>query len=89
MEKKEKKEVVGLSYDKNEKAPEIIAKGKGIVAEKILKKAKEEGIDIIENKEVIEKLNFFEIGELIPEELYEVVAEILVFVNKVDGDINE
>ncbi|MBO6239930.1 MAG: EscU/YscU/HrcU family type III secretion system export apparatus switch protein [Butyrivibrio sp.] len=85
-EKKEKpKTAVALSYDPNEDgAPKVIASGKGVLAEKIIEQAKENKIPVHEDDKLAETLSKLEIGEMIPPELYEVVAEILVFVDAMD-----
>lgn len=79
------KTAVALSYDPNEDgAPRVIASGKGILAEKIIEQAKENDIPVHEDDKLAETLSRLEIGEMIPPELYEVVAEILVFVDAMD-----
>lgn len=82
---KEIKKATALSYSPNEdKAPKIIASGKGVLAEKILEKAKQEEIPVVEDSSLVEELVKLGIGTEIPIELYEVVAEILSFVSRVD-----
>ena len=79
------KQAIALAYDPNEDgAPRVIASGKGIVAEKIIDAAKEQDIPIHEDSKLADTLSKLEIGEMIPPELYEVVAEILVFVDAMD-----
>ena len=84
--KREKiKTAVALGYDPNEDgAPKVIASGKGALAEKIIEQAKENKIPVHEDNKLAETLSRLEIGEMIPPELYEVVAEILVFVDAMD-----
>ena len=85
--KKEKvKEVAALKYspDKN-KAPEIVALGKGEMAERIIATAKESNVPLYEDAELAHTLNHLKIGDEIPSELYEVVAQVLVFVSKLDN----
>ena len=91
MEQKEKeleqrrlKTAVALSYDPEEIAPKIIASGKGYVAEKILEGAKEHQIPTHQDSGLANTLSKLEIGDYIPPELYEVVAEVLVYVDKMD-----
>ena len=78
------KQAIALEYDSDEQAPKIIATGKGILAQKIIEKAKAEEIPIHEDAKLAGTLSKLEIGELIPSELYEAVAEILVFVDDMD-----
>ncbi len=90
-QKKEKvKQAVALKYtpEKN-RAPEIIGLGSGEIAEKLIEKAKEYDVPIYKNDELASTLNTFNIGDEIPPELYEVVAEILVFVSNMDKKIGD
>jgi len=83
--KKKVKQAVALGYDPNkDNAPTVIASGMGALADKIIEKAKEEDIPIHQDDKLAETLSKLDIGEAIPPELYEVVAEILVFVDAMD-----
>lgn len=75
---------VALEYTPGEEAPKIIASGKGVLAEKIIEKAKEADVPIYEDSKLANTLAKLEIGDMIPPELYGVVAEILVFVDDCD-----
>jgi len=78
------KKAVAIKYTiRKDSVPEVIAKGKGFIAEKIIEIAKENNIEIIENTELVETLININIGEEIPYEVYQVVAEILAFIYKV------
>ena len=83
--KRELKTAVALSYDTEDVAPKIIAGGKGYVAEKIIERAKEEQIPVHKDEKLADTLSKLEIGDYIPKELYGVVAEVLVFVDRVEG----
>ncbi|NLL72857.1 MAG: flagellar biosynthesis protein FlhB [Clostridiales bacterium] len=78
------KTAVALSYNPQETAPKIIASGKGYLAEKIIDKANQVDLPIHQDKALAETLANLELGSYIPPELYEVVAEVLVFVDKMD-----
>ncbi|ADQ46558.1 type III secretion exporter [Caldicellulosiruptor kronotskyensis 2002] len=84
MNKKKLKKAVAIKYDLEDIAPKIIAKGKGYVAERIIEKAKQEDIPVYEDQKVAEKLFNLELQEYIPEDLYEVIAQILVFIGYLD-----
>lgn len=85
QEKKNKpKQAIALSYDPSEDAPKVIASGRGVLAEKIIEKAKEASVPVHRDDSLADTLSRLEIGEMIPPELYEVVAEILVFVDAMD-----
>ena len=62
----------------------IIASGKGHIADKIIEKAKDSDVPTYEDSKLANTLSNLEIGDMIPPELYTVVAEILVFVDKTD-----
>ncbi len=78
------KQAIALEYDPSDEAPKVIASGKGALAERIIEKAKESDVPIHRDDKLAETLSRLEIGEMIPPELYEVVAEILIFVDSMD-----
>lgn len=78
------KTAVALSYDPNEDAPKVLAAGRGYIAERIIDRAKDANIPLHKDELLAESLSKLDIGEYIPPELYEVVAEILIFVDKMD-----
>ncbi|MDY5776133.1 MAG: EscU/YscU/HrcU family type III secretion system export apparatus switch protein [Lachnospiraceae bacterium] len=84
MEKEKIKTAVAIAYEPGDEAPKILATGKGEIAEKIIEKAKEEDVPFYKDSKLANTLSKLEIGDMIPPELYEVVAEILVFVDKMD-----
>lgn len=65
-------------------APQLIAKGLGLIAENIIKKAEANEIPVYVDEKLSNQLKQLEIGDQIPYELYEVVAEVLVFIGTVD-----
>ncbi len=65
-------------------APRVVAAGKGIVAEKIIEKAVEADVPVYQNTSLAKTLSSLGIGDQIPPEIYEVVAEILIFIGSVD-----
>ncbi|WP_353894482.1 EscU/YscU/HrcU family type III secretion system export apparatus switch protein [Proteinivorax hydrogeniformans] len=76
---------VALKYQKEKKAPpEVVAKGRGAVAEKIQNLAKENDVPLYNDKNLVEQLIRLEVAENIPPELYKAVAEVLVFVYSLD-----
>lgn len=79
-----KKAAVALQYEKGDTAPKVVATGRGYVADKIIEAANENNVPVHEDKKLAESLSTLEIGDAIPQELYEVVAEILVFVSDMD-----
>lgn len=86
-EKKDEKKLrqaIALEYNPEEDAPRVIASGRGILADKIIEKAQENDVPIHRDDKLADTLSRLEIGEMIPPELYEVVAEILIFVDSMD-----
>ncbi|WP_027414579.1 EscU/YscU/HrcU family type III secretion system export apparatus switch protein [Aneurinibacillus terranovensis] len=80
-----RKEAVALRYDPGQAdAPVVVAKGKGLIADSILEKAREHHVPIQEDPSLVEVLGKLELNEQIPAELYQVVAEILAFVYQTD-----
>ncbi|GEB30979.1 MULTISPECIES: EscU/YscU/HrcU family type III secretion system export apparatus switch protein [Brevibacillus] len=80
-----RKQAVALKYQAGVmEAPKVVAKGKGFVAENILKTAKENDIPIQEDPSLVEVLGKLDLDQQIPPELYQVVAEILAFVYRLD-----
>lgn len=78
------KQAIALQYNPEDEAPKIIASGRGILADRILERAKESEVPIHRDDSLAETLSRLKIGDMIPPELYEVVAEILVFVDGMD-----
>jgi len=80
---------VALQYDeKASDAPVVIAKGQDYIARKIKDVAKESGVEIVENPPLAQSLyTLCEIDDEIPAELYQAVADILVFVYKQKGKL--
>lgn len=84
-----RKEAIALKYRQDSQdAPTVIAKGKGMIAENILEKAKENEIPIQQDPTLIGLLGQLSINESIPEELYKAVAEVFAFVYRLDRNKN-
>ncbi len=85
MAKKGLEKAVAILYDSQESSsPKVIASGKGEVAKKIIETAREAGVHIQEDVNLVELLSKIDLGEEIPAELYQTVAEVLAFVYKVN-----
>lgn len=77
---------VALKYEAAKReAPEVVASGRGQVAEQIIALAKAHGIHIKQDPDLVEVLSRLDIGDVIPPELYAVVAEVLAFVYRVNA----
>lgn len=84
VNKNKKKKAVALSYDPANQAPVVVATGQGEVAERIIERAKENDVATYQDEGLADTLLKLDLGEMIPKELYGVVAEILVYVDKMD-----
>ncbi|HAG70452.1 MAG TPA: flagellar biosynthesis protein FlhB [Lachnospiraceae bacterium] len=82
--KKKIKTAVAIEYDPGDAAPRVVASGRGAVAERIIKEAQDNDVAIHKDGKLADTLSKLEIGDYIPPELYEVVAEILVFVDDME-----
>lgn len=90
MKKQDLEKAVAILYDSQQAAsPKVIASGKGEVARKIIETAKEAGVHIQEDPNLVELLSKIEIGAEIPTELYQTVAEVLAFVYQVNDKFKE
>ena len=80
---------VAVKYDANEAdAPMVVAKGADFMAQRIKELAKENDVEIVENKPLARMLYAnVEVGELVPPELYKAVAEVLAYVYHLKGKI--
>lgn len=79
------RKAVALKYNPElRSAPVVVAKGKGVVAEEILKRAAENGVPVQEDASLVEVLSKLDLEQEIPQELYQLVAEVLSFVYRSD-----
>ncbi len=83
-EEKKRKQAIAIQYNPDEVASKILASGTGIIADKIIEKAKSSDVPLYEDNKLANTLSKLDIGEYIPPELYSIVAEILVFVDNLD-----
>ncbi|MBF0519416.1 MAG: EscU/YscU/HrcU family type III secretion system export apparatus switch protein [Nitrospirae bacterium] len=80
MEEKRQK-AAALKYKPTDgSAPRVVAKGSGLMAQKILDVAKAHGVPIKEDKQLVEILSALDLYKEIPQELYKAVAEVLAFI---------
>jgi len=76
-----------LAYDPSKhEPPEIVATGRGLIAEEIVRIARANNVPLHQDPGLVEALARLEIGSVIPRELYAVVAEVLAFVYAVDAE---
>jgi flagellar biosynthesis protein len=75
---------IALHYDR-QGAPRVVAKGRGVIGEKIVEVARANDIPIEENEVLAGALSNIELGDESPQELYKAVAEVLIFVLRLSG----
>ena len=82
------KKAVTLKYERSkDRAPRVTAKGSRKIAERIIELAREKGIPITEDPDLVGALMKLDLEEQIPEELYRVVAEILAFAYRLNRNM--
>lgn len=81
---KNTREAVALTYLQTDAAPRVVAKGKGIVAEQIIARAKEHGVYVHESPELVALLSQVDLDEHIPPQLYMAVAELLAWLYRLE-----
>jgi flagellar biosynthesis protein len=84
--KKEKTKAVALKYEtKKDSAPKVVAKGRDVIAEKIIETAKAHNVPLYEDKNLVQVLEALDLDTEIPPELYRAVAEVLAFIYRLNG----
>jgi len=79
-----KEKAVALEYDNaKNSAPKVIAKGEGKSAQKIIQIAKENGVTLKKDEDLVELLSKVELDKEVPPEMYKAVAELFAFLYKV------
>ncbi len=83
------RKAAAVKYDQSYDAPMVTARGMGDIADKIIEKAEESDVPIVYNKELADLLNNVDVGEFIPSELYEAIAEIIAYITDIDTILGE
>ncbi len=80
-----RQKAIALRYDADKQsAPRLIAKGQGKVAERILESAAKNGIPLHKDPELIEILSKLDVGKEVPPDLYQAVAQILIYIYRMN-----
>jgi flagellar biosynthesis protein len=74
---------VALKYDAGLPAPFVLARGAGYLADAIVRLAENAGVPVLSRPDMAERLFYLEPGAFIPEECFEVVAEMLIYVHTI------
>ncbi|MFY9329870.1 MAG: EscU/YscU/HrcU family type III secretion system export apparatus switch protein [Georgfuchsia sp.] len=75
---------VALAYQPGKPAPQLVAKGRGLVAEAIIAKAREHGVYVHESPELVSLLMQVDLDQYIPPELYLAIAELLAWLYRLE-----
>ncbi len=79
-------QAVALHYDhQSESTPKVVATGRGDLAQQIIAAAEAAGVDIVQDPDLLEVLGRVPVGEEVPAELFQAVAEILAFIYRING----
>jgi len=78
---------VALRYADGDAAPVIVAKGRGMVAEEIVRRAREAGVFVHESNDLVALLMQVDLDARIPPALYVAVAELLAWLSRVDSSV--
>jgi flagellar biosynthesis protein len=85
MEQGRDRKAVALRYSREEQgAPHVVARGRGRIAERILALARENGVPVQEDPDLVQLLAACDPGEEIPVEVYSVVAELLTYLHRLN-----
>lgn len=82
---KRRQSAVALAYGAGDPAPKVVAKGQGLVAEKIMERAREAGVFVHESKELVSLLMQVDLDREIPPGLYRAIAELLAWLYHIES----
>lgn len=79
-----RKEAVALAYSAADSAPRVVAKGRGLIAEEIIARARQHDVFVHQSPELVALLMQVDLDERIPAQLYVVVAELLAWIYRME-----
>ena len=82
---RQQQRAVALAYQDGDGAPKVVAKGKGLLAERIIERAQEAGVFVHESRELVALLMEVDLDRQIPPALYRVIAELLAWLYHVES----
>lgn len=83
-----RREAVALAYKETNAAPRVVAKGRGLIADEIIAKAREQGVYVHESPELVALLTQVDLDQHIPPQLYAAVAELLAWLYRLEQGEN-
>lgn len=86
---KKVKKATAIKYEKGYDVPIVTAAGIGYIADKILLKAQESKVAIVQNEELANLLSNVDIGSEIPVELYDAIAKVIAYVMDLDASMKK
>ena len=75
---------IALAYAASDAAPKVVAKGRGLIAEQIVARAREHGVFVHESKELVALLSQVDLDDHIPPQLYVAIAELLAWLYRLE-----
>lgn len=79
-----RKSAIALAYQTGDTAPRVVAKGRGLIAQAIIERAREHGVFVHESEDLVGILMQVELDEHIPPQLYQAVAELLAWLYRLE-----
>ena len=80
-------QAIALAYESGDYAPRVVAKGRGLIAEQIIARAKENNVFVHESKDLVALLMQVDLDDHIPPALYQAIAEILAWLYRLEKDV--
>ena len=81
------KSAVALAYSQTDAAPRVVAKGRGMIAEQIILRARENGVYVHESPELVSLLMQIDLDQRIPPQLYVAVSELLAWIYRLESGL--
>ncbi len=89
MKPDERAQAVAITYETGDGAPRVVAKGKGLLAEEIIERAKAASVFVHESPDLVNLLMQVDLDERIPPQLYIAVAELLAWLYRLEQTLPE
>ncbi len=81
---RERREAVALAYGASDGAPRVVARGRGLIADEIIRRAKESDVFVHESRELVALLMQVDLDREIPHSLYRAIAELLAWLYQIE-----
>ena len=86
--KKKSSKAAAITYDaEKDRAPRLVAKGSGLIADKIIEIAKQHNIPMVKDENLVQVLEALDLDTEIPPELYRAIAEVLAFIYRLNNKL--